>query len=255
MALNQKQSKNYPYSFFHTLIAGLVLLGIINCLYLTYTHYSNFTNINFASFCAISKTINCDTVAQSPWAMFLGLPVSLWGFIGYLFFFILLFPLRKRVQNDFKPLWSLLFLITIFFSFISLFFGYISSVKIKAYCLLCFLNYGISFFLLFYTWLIRRRFADTAFLEDVQKLPSLFFKIRPLKIAFLVVSLLQYYSEFSFLIIGTSLLHHLPKIFRTGLQKKAIHGLEQQTLDSPLMNILITYVFSAIKCTILFVAL
>lgn len=183
MALNQKQSNSYSYPFFYTLIVGLALAGIINCLYLTYTHYSNFTNINFASFCAISKSINCDTVAQSPWAIFLGLPISLWGFIGYLFFFMLLFPLRKKDQSDFTPLWSLLFLIAIFFSFISIFFGYISSVKIKAYCLLCFFNYGISFFLLFYTWLIRRRFANTSLLEDVQKLPSLFFKNRPLKFA------------------------------------------------------------------------
>jgi uncharacterized membrane protein/predicted DsbA family dithiol-disulfide isomerase len=36
-----------------------------------------------ASFCAISDVVNCDRVATSPWSVVLGLPVAVWGALGY----------------------------------------------------------------------------------------------------------------------------------------------------------------------------
>ncbi len=196
MDQSKSQNNNYSYLFFYSIVVGLSVSGIFNSLYLTLTHYRNFTDINFSSFCAISKSINCDTVAQSSWSVFLGLPVSLWGFIGYLFFLILLILMRKDAQHELHPLWSLLFFTATFFSIISLVFGYISSFKIHSYCLLCFFNYGISFLLLFYTWLIRRRFVHTSLIADVKKLPSIFLKSNLLKFTLLcciTIQLLLYF--------------------------------------------------------------
>ncbi|MBU4035957.1 MAG: hypothetical protein KKA35_05965, partial [Proteobacteria bacterium] len=42
-----------------------------------------YTDIGYESFCAISKAINCDTVSQSPYSVFLGVPLAIWGVAGY----------------------------------------------------------------------------------------------------------------------------------------------------------------------------
>jgi len=36
-----------------------------------------------ASFCTLNDVVNCDRVATSPYSVFLGLPVSIWGIVGY----------------------------------------------------------------------------------------------------------------------------------------------------------------------------
>ncbi len=40
---------------------------------------------NYHAFCAMSEKLNCETVAASSWAVFAGLPVALWGLVGYFF--------------------------------------------------------------------------------------------------------------------------------------------------------------------------
>ncbi|MBU3949567.1 MAG: hypothetical protein KJ826_15285 [Proteobacteria bacterium] len=52
-----------------------------------------YTDIGYESFCAISKAINCDTVSQSPYSVFLGVPLAIWGVAGYCFCFQRIFPL------------------------------------------------------------------------------------------------------------------------------------------------------------------
>jgi protein-disulfide isomerase len=37
----------------------------------------------FASFCAISEHVNCDRVAISPYSVVLGLPIAVWGVLGF----------------------------------------------------------------------------------------------------------------------------------------------------------------------------
>ena len=67
-------------------------------VYLTYLHYKTYTDFAYSSFCALSKTINCDTVAQSPWSVAAGLPVSVWGIFGYLLL-LLIFFLAKDLND------------------------------------------------------------------------------------------------------------------------------------------------------------
>lgn len=157
---------SYRFYFIPTLI--IAVLGAVNSLYLAYTHYKNYTDIGYVSFCAISRTVNCDTVSQSPWSIFWNVPLALWGFLGYLLFIVLLLPTRTDSPIS-RPLWSLLFLTALCFSSVALVLGYISSIKINSYCILCILSYTISFALLLYTWIVRRRFNHGPLWVNIKK--------------------------------------------------------------------------------------
>ena len=170
-----------PYKYYYFPVLLLVLLGLTDTLYLALSHYRNYTDITYSSFCAISKAINCDTVSQSPWSILFGMPVALWGFFGYLLYGTILMAARKKTQQQLS-LWSLLFLLGFLFSLAAVYFGYVSGTKIHSYCILCILSYAISFALLIYSWLIRRRFDNRPFLTSLAQSFSFILGNRFLKI-------------------------------------------------------------------------
>ena len=174
-------SKPLPYKYYYFPVLLLVLLGLTDTLYLALSHYRNYTDITYSSFCAISKAINCDTVSQSPWSILFGMPVALWGFFGYLLYGTILMAARKKTQQQLS-LWSLLFLLGFLFSLAAVYFGYVSGTKIHSYCILCILSYAISFALLIYSWLIRRRFDNRPFLTSLAQSFSFILGNRFLKI-------------------------------------------------------------------------
>ncbi|MBM9614420.1 thioredoxin domain-containing protein [Desulfobulbus rhabdoformis] len=155
-------SDHLPYRFYTIPVLILILLGVIDTGYLAWLHYQNYTNLSFSSFCALSKSINCDTVAQSPWSIFWGLPLALWGLGGYTLFLILFSAIFRDDAAQKKTVWYLFFLLALFFSGISLYLGYISATLIRAHCILCMVSYALNFSLLLYSWLIIRRFCEPA---------------------------------------------------------------------------------------------
>ena len=159
---NSTQALSYKYYFLPVLL--LVLLGLADTAYLVLSHYRNYTDTTYSSFCALSKAINCDTVSQSPWSVLFGLPVAVWGFFGYLVYGVLLIAARKNIPERIT-LWNILFILGLLYSISAIYFGYISATKIHSYCILCIFSYGISFSLLFYSWIIRRRFGIIPFLS------------------------------------------------------------------------------------------
>lgn len=134
----------------------LACIGIINFGMLSYTHYRVHADPNYTSFCAISKDINCDTVANSPYSVAAGLPVSVWGLAGFLLVLALLLQCY-RLNDLTRHLWSSLFLLGSAFTIASLYFAYISTFLIKSFCLLCMGAYAVNFGLLFISWIARRR--------------------------------------------------------------------------------------------------
>ncbi|MDD3816236.1 MAG: vitamin K epoxide reductase family protein [Desulfocapsaceae bacterium] len=157
-----------PYRYYSIPVFLLLLLGLADTAYLAYSHYKNYTDITFSSFCALSKSINCDTVSQSPWSILLGIPIAFWGFLAYsLFLIIFLATLRKSKESE--TLWHLLFILGLVDAIAAVYFGYISAIKIKAYCILCLASYGISFSLFFYCWIILSRFCRDSFWIGLKK--------------------------------------------------------------------------------------
>jgi uncharacterized membrane protein len=154
----------YPYYFFT--VAVIALTGFFDSIYLSISHYRVYMDMGYQSFCAISRALNCDTVSQSPYSILLGVPVPVWGILGYAFFLILLLfawpqsALRKRV-------WTLLFLISLGFTVYSLVLAFISTYRIQSYCIMCILSYAVNLLLLYFTWIVRKRFQCEPILKAI----------------------------------------------------------------------------------------
>ena len=167
MLKKDKRIDPLPFPIYFWTICCLAIAGIADSIYLSISHYRVYTDIGYRSFCAISKAINCDTVSQSPYSVFLGLPVPVWGIFGYAFFLLFL-PLAKNKDAAKKRTWAILFLVALAFSVYSVILAIISTFIIHSYCIMCIVSYAISFLLLFYTWIIRKRFECGAIIKDLK---------------------------------------------------------------------------------------
>ena len=166
----EKKKAIQPLAFgvYYWTVVSLAVAGLLDSIYLAISHYRIYTDIGYESFCAISRAINCDTVSQSPYAIFIGLPVPVWGVLGYVFALFLLIPARMKSAHR-KRIWALLVAVSIFYSAYSVFLAVISHVYIHSYCFMCILNYGINFLLLYYSWLIRRRYDPDPYLVSLRE--------------------------------------------------------------------------------------
>lgn len=68
----------------------LSVFGVFLAIYLFYSYIFKPAN----PICSINDRVNCEAVTVGPLALFLGIPVSLYGLTGYLF--ILLFSIFKK---------------------------------------------------------------------------------------------------------------------------------------------------------------
>lgn len=153
-----------PYHYYFITIAFIALAGLFNSIYLTVSHYRVYTDIGYQSFCAISRSLNCDTVSQSPYSIFLGIPVPLWGILAYGFFLWLLAYAWPEKSGKRRP-WTLLFFVSLGFTIYSIILAVISSFYINSYCIMCILGYAVNFLLLYFIWIIRNRFECEPFLR------------------------------------------------------------------------------------------
>ncbi|MCW5198576.1 thioredoxin domain-containing protein [Desulfobulbus sp. F4] len=163
-----KSSPKYSYRVYTIPVLFLAGAGLIASLYLFISHYRNYTDIAYSSFCAISKAINCDTVSQSSWSVLFGIPLAIWGTFAYALFFLLALPAQINSPER-RGLWDILFVLALIYSLSDIVFGYVSAFEINAYCIMCLFTYAVSFSLLFSAWIIRRRFASsTSFLVGMR---------------------------------------------------------------------------------------
>jgi uncharacterized membrane protein len=192
--IKEKTINRLPFAIYFWSVTCVALSGLLNMLYSVFSHYRVHTDILYVSLCAVSEAINCDTVSQSMYSIFLGMPVPVWGVLGYGFFLILLsFAYLREAEH--RRIWSLLFLTALFFSGYSLFLAYILKFQIKMYCIVCLAGYATNFALLYLVWIIRRRFPEKGFFSALKK--DVFFLWRPWKIQTTI--LLVFFGVFSIL--------------------------------------------------------
>ena len=86
MKKSPKDIKPFAYPVYFVTVVALIISGLLISGYLFRSHYLNYTDIAYQSFCAVSTSINCDTVSQSPYSVLFGVPVPIWGVIGYTLF-------------------------------------------------------------------------------------------------------------------------------------------------------------------------
>jgi protein-disulfide isomerase/uncharacterized membrane protein len=157
-----------PFNVYLGTVAALALVGLLDSTYLAISHYRNYTDISYRSFCAISRALNCDTVSQSSYALFLDLPVAVWGIFGYAFLLILLLLTSSKDACK-KRIWSLIFWLSFAFTCGSVILALVSTLRIRSYCIMCIVTYGVNFILVYYAWLIRRRFSNAGLIEDTRE--------------------------------------------------------------------------------------
>jgi protein-disulfide isomerase/uncharacterized membrane protein len=158
-----KSIRPLPFCTYYFGVVALNCIGLLISIYLSVSHYLVHSDIGYHSFCALTKSINCDTVSQSPYSIFWNLPVAVWGVVSYSFFLILTlfsaFPSGRRLR-----VWGLSFIVALLFSNASLVFAAVSAFYIGSYCILCIATYAVNLLLVYLTWIIRRRFnADKLF--------------------------------------------------------------------------------------------
>lgn len=163
-----KNVKPLPFPVYFWAVGAVAAGGLANSVYLAFSHYRVHTDIMYTSFCAVSQAINCDTVSQSPYSILLGVPVPVWGIFGYLVFLGLVFFAGTR-QAGKTRVWPVLFFIALGFCGYSVYLAYISKYYIRAYCIMCITGYGINLALLYFVWIVRRRFPEKGIFRGVYK--------------------------------------------------------------------------------------
>jgi uncharacterized membrane protein/protein-disulfide isomerase len=157
-----------PFAVYYYTVLSIGLIGLFVSTYLSYSHYRVYTDTGYKSFCAISKAINCDTVSQSAYSIFLGLPVPVWGIVGYTFFLLFLLIAKDRDAQN-RRVWTLQFLIAAAFTAYSIVLAAISTFYIHSYCIMCLVLYAVNLLLLFYTRMIRSRFKSSGLIDGFKK--------------------------------------------------------------------------------------
>ncbi|MFO7558818.1 MAG: vitamin K epoxide reductase family protein [Desulfobacterales bacterium] len=168
MAKKDQTITPLPFPVYFWTVALLAFSGLLVSLYLSISHYRVYTDIGYRSFCAVSKSINCDTVSQSSYSIFLDIPVPVWGVVGYAFFLLFL-PFAWLEDAKKERMWPILFLLSLGYSVYSIVLALISSLYIHSYCIMCIASYGINFMLLYYTWLVGKRFGGFSLIRGIPK--------------------------------------------------------------------------------------
>ncbi len=123
-------------------VSLLCVVGSLLSLYLAWLHYKVHTDPSFNSFCAMNDGFNCETVAESPYSVFFGIPVSVWGFLGYLAMFVLAAVGVRRLRRSGAYL-ALLFA-SLCAVCVSSALAFVSYCIICSFCLFCTLTYLIN---------------------------------------------------------------------------------------------------------------
>jgi protein-disulfide isomerase len=96
------------------------------------------------------------------------MPVPVWGIWAY-GFFCLVTGFAAPGTSDRRRLWTLLMLTALGFSIYGCVLAVISTFYIHSYCIMCIASYAINFLLLFYTWMVRRRFGAEPLLRALKQ--------------------------------------------------------------------------------------
>lgn len=129
----------------------LAIIGILISTELSIVYFkANFTS-SAPSFCSVNQYIDCDGVAKTEFSRFLGVPLSLWGFMFYslvLFLSSVKFLQKKFPSDDFLALFknplSYIYVFSFFSVLGSLVLAYISSQIIHKMCIFCYMLYFLN---------------------------------------------------------------------------------------------------------------
>jgi len=177
--------------------AALAAVGFVLAVVLARQHAQAHAGI--VSFCSINEYLNCDRVATSRFSVVLGLPVAVWGMLGYgLALLLALAGLRPDRRREVWPA-GLLLLVAGAAVAAAVALAVISEVVIGALCLLCAASWATAFGLFAAAWracrpegVLRAVRGDLAVLRD-RPLRTLVVFLAALAVVFLVATVFPRY--------------------------------------------------------------
>ncbi len=131
-------------------LISLTLISLIGSLffhiYLTFKFYQLTLSVYVAdSICNINQIFNCEAVSASPFAVILGIPIALLGFLTnfiLLYFFLFTFYEWTKKPHLYK---KITFSLSLFIACTSIIMGLISILYLDVYCIFCIFAYLASF--------------------------------------------------------------------------------------------------------------
>jgi protein-disulfide isomerase/uncharacterized membrane protein len=134
------------------LCAALSLIGISLAGYLTFLHFGLMRGeLLGGAACSDSGAFNCHAVTGGPWGAFLGVPLSLWGILGYVAIVALALWGQQSAESATQAAGLLTVLASLFVAADAFLFGVMAFV-IRRYCLFCLLTYAVNLLVLFSAW-------------------------------------------------------------------------------------------------------
>ena len=186
----------------------LAILGFIATIALAVVYNNaNFNPAAGPSFCtdANNPVVNCDGVAKSVNAQFLGIPLAYWGMIFYLIVVVLLGSEKLKNLKGFgwmevfKNPCSYIATLGLFSFLVSMILALVSFISLKMICVLCVVTYFINLFIaLFASEFAGETFGASLkttivdFVEAVKKYTKAFWITLVLVIVFLTVTSTTY---------------------------------------------------------------
>lgn len=130
----------------------LILIGIITTIDLIFIYFKENFGIAGAapSFCSINSYVDCDGVAKTSYALFLGIPLAIWGAFLYtvLLFLTYVDKINKKLNLEilkvFKNPKSYIATLGLISFCCSMILAGVQFFEIKKVCVLCFLTYFID---------------------------------------------------------------------------------------------------------------
>lgn len=148
-------------------IPFVAIIGLLVTIELIVVYFmANFNPDATPSICSINSKIDCDAVARTNFALFLGIPNAIWGFLFYAFVLVLYFAKSLKEIKIFKFMEvfahpkTYIFLLSLAMTIASVFFATISTMVIEKICIFCFVTYILNFILLLISKPASKGFID-----------------------------------------------------------------------------------------------
>jgi uncharacterized membrane protein len=129
----------------------VAIIGMMLSAYAVTLHYSE----GESKLCDINSTFNCNSVNKSPWAVFLGVPVAIWGFVAYAVVFLTLLKrrlLEHRLSFTAKDFWQYFLYIALFMLAFQAYLTLTEVVFIKALCIVCLASQACTIIIAWFAW-------------------------------------------------------------------------------------------------------
>lgn len=134
------------------LCAVLSLIGIGLAGYLAFLHVGLMRGeLLGGAACSGSGVFNCHAVTGGPWGAFLGVPLSLWGILGYVAVIALALWGQQSAESAAQAAGLATIVASLFIAADVFLFG-VQAVVIRRYCLFCLLTYAVNLLLLLSAW-------------------------------------------------------------------------------------------------------